>query len=72
MLSKLREKNELLLAKYLKNGDEKNVVKHRITKELLSYEDCFLRLSMEEAYSILKSLGVSNCKEAYIRLLSFK
>ena len=72
MISKLREKNDLLLKKYQNKGDEKNAVKHRIMKEMLNYDDCFQRVSFDEAHTILTSLGVSNWKDVYAKLLSIK
>ena len=70
MINKLREQNKMMLYKFTKENDLKAINKHRIIQELLKYDDCFSRLSFEEAYTILKSLNVENWKDAYAKLLS--
>ena len=70
MIDKLREKNKLMLYKYSKADDQKAITKHKIIQELLKYDDCFKRLSFEEAYTILNSLEVKNWKDVYAKLLS--
>lgn len=57
MLNKLRELNEKQLKKYEKEGDFKNITAQKIIKELLKPEDCFFKMTIEQAYTILRELG---------------
>lgn len=72
MINKLRSQNKIMLIKYTKENDTKQVTKHKIIQELLKYDDCFQRLSLEEAYTILHSLNVKDWKETYAKLLSLR
>ena len=53
----LREKNNKLL-----NTD----VKYQKIAQLLKYDDCFFRISIETAYKILADLGYKNEKIPFI------
>ena len=72
MINKLREQNKIMLYKHTKDNNQEAIAKHKIIQELLKYDDCFQRLSLEEAYTILHSLNVQDWKEAYAKLLSQK
>lgn len=70
MLNILREKNKKLIKYYTINNDAKELTKHKIIEQILKHDDCFQKLSLEEAYSILKDLQIDNWKEVYAELLS--
>lgn len=70
MIEMLRAKNNQLLATYIANNDKLSISKHKIIGELLKYDDCFLRLSFEKGYAILKSLNIKDWKTVYAKLLS--
>ena len=58
MLNKLREKNIELEQKFLNQNDDKNVTIQRVISQLLKDEKCFLKMSIEHAYGILRELNV--------------
>lgn len=58
MLNKLREKNKELEQKYLKLDDVKNVTLQRVISQLIKDDECFLKMSIERAYAILRELNV--------------
>lgn len=58
MLNKLREKNALLEQKFLEEKDDKNVAIQRVISQLLKDDECFLKISIEKAYTILRELNV--------------
>lgn len=72
MMNKLREQNKLMLYKYSKENNAKEIAKHTIIGELLKSDDCFQKLSLDEAYTILKSLNVDDWKEMYVKLVNKK
>lgn len=57
MLNKLRELNEKQLNKYEKEGDFKNITAQKVIQQLLKQDDCFFKMSIEQAYTILRELG---------------
>lgn len=58
MLNKLRAKNLELEQKFLSQNDHKNVTLQRVISQLLKNNDCFLKMSIEQAYSVLRELNV--------------
>lgn len=70
MLNQLREKNKSLIEFYTINNDAKELTKQKIIEQILKFDDCFQKLSFEEAYAILKDLKIDNWKEVYAELLS--
>ena len=58
MLNKLRSKNLELEQKYLSQNDDKNVTLQRVISQLLKDDDCFLKMSIEHAYAVLRELNV--------------
>ena len=58
MLNKLRSKNIELLEKYTSQNDEKNIALQRVISQLLKDDDCFLKMSIEHAYAVLRELNV--------------
>ena len=72
MLQNLKNKNDELLTKYQnENNDEKKFV-HNLIKTLLSDENCFFKMNMEEAYQILKDLEytIEESHDIYIELIN--
>lgn len=59
MLELLRQKNQRLLSKYHENKDYKNETTQKMIEQLLKHDDCFLRMSIEHAFTIFREL---NCK----------
>lgn len=74
MLNKLKQKNEELLQKYKNQNDDKNLTIQNLIHELLSTQDCFLKMSIEQAYAIFKQLDIkeSAFKDIYIELTKSK
>ncbi|MBE7075038.1 MAG: hypothetical protein E7376_03575 [Clostridiales bacterium] len=58
MINTLRNKNKELIKKYEKEGDVKNTISQKVIFNLLSHDDCFFKISLEQAYTILKELNV--------------
>ena len=57
MKEKLKEKNEEIINNNQNNPDL--IKKHLLIRNILNEKNCFLKMSMKEAYSILKDLGLS-------------
>lgn len=64
MLEELR-----LKAVELQTKDEK---KYKLISDILSNEDCFNNMNIEEAYSILNDLEVEDIQKTYIKLMKRK
>jgi len=57
MRKKLIEMNEVIISN---NQDDSDLLKrHLLIRNILNEKNCFLKMSMKEAYSILKDLGLS-------------
>ena len=56
MKEKLIEKNEEIINNNQNNQSILN--KHLLIRNILNEKNCFLKMSMKEAYSILKDLGL--------------
>ena len=69
LLDKLRDQNTKLLYISEKNNDQSAISKHLVIKELLKFDNCFQRLSIEEARTILETLKVTDWKQTYAQLL---
>lgn len=65
MMNKLKEINNKLLELEPTNQ------KQQIIKKLLQNDDCFLKINIRDAYSILDDLGIPNekKKEVYFELI---
>ena len=61
MLEKLREKCKSLI--------EEDKDKYSLILKILSDDDCFRKIPMDTAYSILDDLKVDNKNKVYIELL---
>ena len=54
------------------NKDNKEILEnYKLIKEILNKDDCFLNMSIEYAYAILRDLGVSEekLKSVYLELI---
>lgn len=72
MLNTLKKKNEQLIELYI--NDEEKLNKQLLIKRILSENNCFLKISIETAYSILNDLQVdkNKIKEVYNELIDYK
>ena len=70
MLLKLQEINNKLIEKY--SQDAEKLKKYLLIKELLQDKDCFLKMKIETAYSILRDLGFEKkvFKKIYMELIN--
>lgn len=59
MINILRQKNETLIKTLPSVGDSKSLKKQMVIKTLLSNDDCFFKISMEDALNLILSLGYS-------------
>lgn len=71
-MDKLITKNNQLIESY--KNDKEKLEKQLLIKRLLKEKNCFLKMSIETAYSILKDLGVEENKvrEVYLELIDAK
>ncbi len=69
MIDKLKMITEKYIEENNNNPDE--LKKYKLIKEILNQKDCFLNMSIEYAYSILRDLHVpeNELKNVYIKLL---
>lgn len=69
MIEKLKSINEKLI-KLNKNNDEE-LKKQLLIKKILEEKDCFLKISIEDAYSILRDLKIpeEDLKKIYMELI---
>ena len=69
MIEKLKDINEKLIA--VNNDNPKELKKQILIKEILDQKDCFLNISIEYAYSILRDLGIpeTELKNVYSDLI---
>ncbi len=70
MINVLRATNEKKLREYINKDQITEVLKHTAIQQILKDENCFFKISVEQARDILQSLNVKNWKTAYIDLLS--
>lgn len=69
MIDKLKNINEKLIK--LNKNDKDEYEKQILISKLLKEDDCFLKIDIEYAYSILRDLGIDekNLKKAYYELI---
>ena len=69
MIEKLKSINEKLI-NLNKNNDEE-LKKQLLLKKILEEKDCFLKINIEHAYSILRDLKIpeEDLKKVYIELI---
>ena len=70
MMEKYQDINNKLINYYENIHDEKSLKKHLIIRDILKNEDCFFKMSIDEAFSILKDLKIANVKQEYQQLIS--
>ncbi len=70
MLEQLRDKNEHLIE--LNKNNPGVLEKQLLIKKLLKNKDCFFKMNIETAYSILKDLEIDNIKDTYSDLIDIK
>ena len=72
MIKKLRCLNKTLINKYQNNEIE--LKKQLLIEKLLKDDECFFRIKIETAYSILKDLGISSSDldSVYMELIDKK
>lgn len=69
MIEKLKSINKKLID--LNKNNDKELKKQLLIKKILEEKDCFLKISIEDAYSILRDLKISeeDLKKVYIKLI---
>ena len=69
MLEKLKKINNLLIESYSDN--EKELKKQLLIKDILEKENCFLKMSIEYAFSIFRDLNIEekDLKTIYCELI---
>lgn len=72
MLEKLRVINSKLIELY--TSDEVKLKKHKLIEKILSDEKCFFKMSIEQAYAVLRDLGLreEDLKDIYSELIDIK
>lgn len=70
VLDKLRSLNQKLIEKYHKEKDDKNETIQKIISRLLKDEDCFFKVSIEQAFTILRELNIKkeDFEKIYLQL----
>ena len=71
MLEKLRLIND----KFLKiKSDDSDIKKYQLIKKILADDKCFFKMSVEQAYAILRDLNFSEeeLKKVYLELIDYK
>ncbi len=71
MIDKLRMINDDILST---TKDENVLNKHTIIKTILLDDNCFFKIGIEDAYAILRDLGIpeSDLKYLYLKLVDVK
>ena len=69
MINKLQELNEEILKHNLNNKKEYD--KHVMIRKILQEKDCFHKMSIEQAYAILRDLHIEeeNLQKVYMNLV---
>jgi len=72
MLETLKNNVDKLINFYA--GDKSSQSKYLLIKGILNDDKCFLKLSIEQGYAILRDLGISegNLKNVYMELIDAK
>lgn len=66
MLEKIRILNKKMIEQNIINND-----KYLLIDKILADDKCFFKMSIEEAYAVLRDLGIdeNNLRSVYIKLL---
>lgn len=69
MIDKLKDINEQLIL--LNKDNKKELDKQLIIKKILEEKDCFLKMSIENAYGILRDLKIDeiDLRKVYMELI---
>lgn len=72
MIEKLRTLNERLIE--LNTDDEVNLKKYQCIQKILKEDQCFFKMEIEYAYSILRDLGIQeqDLRKVYLELIDIK
>lgn len=67
MINKLREMADL----HIRISSKEELKKYELIKEILKEDDCFFKMDIEDAYSILRDLGFEDedVKNIYSKLI---
>ncbi len=70
MLNKLRKINDLLINKYRTEENFKKLSIQLNIKKLLTQNDCFFKMSIEQAFTVLRELDIKkeNFENIYLEL----
>ena len=67
------DKLKMITEKHIETNKDnpENLKKYKLIKEILNQKDCFLNMSIEYAYSILRDLQIpeSELKNVYLQLI---
>lgn len=71
MIEDLRKLNDNIIEKNICNKDKAAFVKHNVIKKILKDDKCFFKMSIEQAYAILRELGIpeDRVKDVYSELI---
>jgi hypothetical protein len=72
LIEEYRKLNNDLMEKY--KSDKKMLAKHKLIKGLLNDNKCFFKISIEDAFSILRDLEIpdNEIEEKYKSLISYE
>lgn len=72
MIEKLKKINDKYIE--LNKDNEVNLKKHMLIKQILNDSRCFFKMDIENAYAILRDLGIKeeNLQEIYKELIDIK
>ena len=69
MIDFLIDVNQELIKKYENNSEKQQ--KQLIISSFLKEKNCFFKISINDAYNILKDLEISNYEETYLKLVDY-
>ena len=74
MIETLKQKNKNIIDKLVFSNKQEELKKHLLISSMLENEQCFLKLDMNTALSILKNLGFNDEEKLniYKQLTSFE
>lgn len=58
MLNKLRQKNQELIKQYEQENNQQALMAQKVISQLLKFDDCFMRMSIEHSYALFRELNV--------------
>ena len=69
MIEILKEINATLIEKYEDNPEK--LEKQMLISNFLKHDDCFFKVSINDAFMILRDLEITNYEETYINLVAY-